>query len=149
MAEMFKVSVTGAKELERNLRRLGIEAGPAIEKGVAEVGQRIIGDAMELVPVDTGTLRATGTSTVERTKRAVSVVVGFGGPAAWYALAVHENPRAGKTMGLSPSGKKYRSWAKVGQWQYLAQPFKAWAPKAADVIAKHVKRMLDGLTRGR
>ena len=149
MAEFLSVTVHGIKELERDFRKLGFEAGPAIEKGVTEVGQRIIGDAMELVPVDTGNLRATGTSTVERTKRAVSVVVGFGGPAARYALAVHENPRSGKTGGLSPSGKKYRSWATVGQWQYLAQPFKAWAPKAVDIIAKHVQRMLDGLARGR
>ena len=149
MPDFMTVSVTGARELEASLRRLGIEAGPAIEKGVAETGQRILGDSLELVPVDRGTLRATGHSEVTRTKKAVSVVVAYGGPAARYALAVHENPRAGKTMGLSPSGKKYRSWAKVGQWQYLAQPFKAWAPKAADIIAKHVKRMLDGLARGR
>ena len=52
----------------------------------------------------------------------VSAVLGFGGPATPYALAVHENPRAGKTGGVSPSGKRYKHWAEVGQWKFLEIP---------------------------
>lgn len=77
----------------------------------------------QYVPVDTGTLRSSGTvlpPVVEGGK--VSVTFGYGGAAAPYALRVHENPRSGKTEGVSPSGAKYSSWAKVGQWKYLEVP---------------------------
>jgi len=52
------------------------------------------------------------------------VDIGFGGSAAPYALTVHENQRAGKTGGFSPSGQRYKKWAKVGEWKYLETPFK-------------------------
>ena len=76
------------------------------------------------VPVETGTLRSSGLvepPVVEGGR--VVVTLGYGGPAAPYALSVHENPRSGKTGGVSPSGRKYRRWAKVGEWKYLSTPF--------------------------
>ncbi len=51
----------------------------------------IMGEAKEITPVDTGTLRSSGF--VEKPKQTVSgfeVTLGFGGPASPYAFTVHE-----------------------------------------------------------
>jgi hypothetical protein len=81
------------------------------------------------------------------TKRQVTAVVGYGGPAAPYALKVHENPRSGKTGGISPRGKKYRSWATVGEWKYLEKAVQTWAPKVPEILAKHLRRAIQRLGR--
>jgi hypothetical protein len=72
----------------------------------------------------------------------VAVQAAYGGPAAPYALSVHENPRAGRTLGLSPGAasaltgvaaaltvapgslrRSRKTWAKTGKWRYLVDPF--------------------------
>ena len=73
-----------------------------------------------------------------------TITMGYGGPAAPYAIAVHENPRAGKTGGLSPSGKPYEHWARTGGWKYLETPLKAATGQIAaklkdDVDAAHMR----------
>lgn len=157
--------VEGMDRLQRNLAKLGNRAPRAIEKGLFETAQEISGAAQEMVPVDTGTLRATAyavTSSLKelgskaepaerprKTKQIIEAIIGFGGPAAPYALAVHENPRSGKTGGVTPGGSVRRFFAAVGQWKYLETPFKFWAPKAPGIITKHVKRMINGVARGR
>jgi hypothetical protein len=86
--------------------------------------EKIMADSKDLVPVDTGTLRSSGVVLPAAiTGTTVSVTLGYGGAAAPYARMVHENPRAGKTGGLSPSGMPYKTWAKVGQWKFLEIPF--------------------------
>ena len=163
MAKATKVE--GMDRLQRNLAKLGRRAPRAIEKGLFETAQEISGAAQELVPVDTGTLRETAYAVTNslrdlgpkaepaerprKDKRIIEAIIGFGGPAARYALAVHENPRAGKTGGISPGGSVRRFFSTVGQWKYLETPFKFWAPKAPGIITKHVKRMINGVARGR
>lgn len=95
-------------------------------RALFRVANEIIADSKaNYVPVDTGTLRSTGAVQIEGGVGGgrVTVTLGFGGPAAPYALFVHENPRSGKTGGVSPSGQKYRRYAKVGQFKYLEIPF--------------------------
>lgn len=99
------------------------------------------------VPVDMGTLRSSGyvsKPALDGMGTRIVLTAGYGGPAAPYALAVHENPRAGKTGGVSPSGHKYSSWSKVGGWKYLQLPVDKWRPKLhkalATVAAKVLKR---------
>jgi hypothetical protein len=83
--------------------------------------------SLQLVPVDRGGLRASqfgprlnlGGDTIEAT-------FGYSAP---YARRTHGNPRAGKTGGVSPSGRRYRHWAKTGQWHFVTDAFKgrpAW-----------------------
>lgn len=92
-------------------------------------GERIMLRSKMLVPVVTGNLRASGhvkLPVIAGTRAMVEL--GYGGPAARYALAVHENPRAGKTGGVSPAkgfiqGGRYKRYATSGQWKYLEQPF--------------------------
>jgi hypothetical protein len=110
----------------------GLTAADAVLLTVADKAPFLIVEALTLegeaimalskeqfVPVDEGNLRASGTVSVE----AGDVVLSYGGPSAPYALTVHENPRAGKTGGLTPSGWQRKTWAQVGQWKYLETPF--------------------------
>ena len=169
MTIIAEVSVSGDAELVAKLRQLGGMAPRAIEAGMFVWGEETIGEAKELVPVDTGNLRASGfvmtdslvafngpeakpTSQAlrlrENTSNEVRGVLGFGGPAAPYALVVHENPRSGKTGGVSPSGKKYKTWARVGQWKYLETAVKNHASRLSVRVAESVARMLERLARG-
>lgn len=58
-----------------------------------------------------------------------SVAIGY---SAFYAPFVHENPRAGKTGGVSPSGRIYKPergskrqvFARGGNWKFLEGPFR-------------------------
>jgi len=70
-------------------------------------------------------------------------VIGF---SASYAAFVHENPRAGKTGGQSPTGKIYKpekgskrkvySTRKAGRWKFLEEP-----------LVKHKKKILDTIKK--
>ena len=92
------------------------------------------------VPVMTGTLKNSGFVMLPVISHgSVSVIMGFGGMASDYALAVHENPRAGKTKGRSPSGGYYSDWSEVGHWHYLSDPVEALQPRLAKQIAMIMK----------
>ncbi len=59
---------------------------------------------------------------------------------AKHAVVTHENPRAGKTGGVSPSGRRYKKWAKVGGWKYLTLPLNASRGDFNRAIAAAVAR---------
>lgn len=135
MADGFNIRVDGLDRLRARLARIAdpVRVAAAVYQG----GERIMAAAKPLVPVDTGTLRASGF--VELPKIAggsISVELGFGGPAAPYALAVHENPRSGQTGGRSPQGAKYPHYAATGQWKYLETPFRALGPSVTAAIRR-------------
>jgi hypothetical protein len=80
------------RELQRIANRIPEAAGRALH----EEGQTIITRAKSdpSFPVDTGALRASGTVDAPKTRgRRVEVDIGFGGPAAPYALYVHEGTK--------------------------------------------------------
>lgn len=139
---LFSITLTGtrevAAEITRQVERVPVLVGSAM---YAEA-QDIMHASSALVPVDTGQLA--GTAMIESPRYEalnVEVVMGYGGTAAPYARVTHENPRAGKTGGVSPSGAKYQHWAKVGQWKYLEQPFLAAAKGLAERVASRVRAM--------
>jgi len=81
--------------------------------------------------------------------RTPGVAIGY---SALYAANVHENPRAGKTGGESPSGKKYTAgrtesgrksrrivWARKGKWKFLEDPLKREMKKVFQIIAMKAK----------
>jgi hypothetical protein len=92
----------------------------------------------EFVPVDQGILRASGTVRHIESGIQERVELQYGGASAPYALSVHENPRAGKTGGVTPSGSQRDTWATVGQWKYLEQPF---LEAAAGILARLAARI--------
>jgi hypothetical protein len=125
------------------------EAFATVLKNFADT--QIVAPAKEkYVPVATGNLRSSIRSegpTIEGSKITVSVVAG--GPAAPYALKVHENPRAGKTGGVSPSGRPYPrtkggkpTWATRGQWKYIETPAMLAAKSGQAWLAAEAKAVL-------
>jgi len=118
------LTITGDDELIRKLKDIDRRHPKVTEASLLKVAQDIMNDSKEnFVPRREGILEASGhVDPPERTSGRVTIKIGYGGSAAPYALAIHENPRAGKTRGESPSGKKYKTWAKVGEWKYLETP---------------------------
>lgn len=144
-----ELTFTGSAQLESNLRRLAELAPAAVAQGLMEHAEDVMRvSKTEYVPVDLGTLRQSGTVLPPViTGSEVSVTLGYGGPAAPYALAVHENPRAGHTGGRSPSGRPYRHWARVGGWKYLETPFEQMASRMVPVVEAAVARLVAGTGR--
>ena len=74
----------------------------------------------------------------------VTVAMGYGDAAVAYAAAVHENARAGKTGGTSPSGRRYKHWAAVGSWKYLELPFLAAEKGMLSRLADRIRNAVAG-----
>ena len=140
----------GDERYMKLVRRYGDKGIEALGRALHQEAEIIMGEAKEkFVPVDTGTLRSTGyVSRIKRRGKAREVELVFGGPSAPYALVVHENPRAGRTGGLSPpapgTGRRtrYKSFATHGQWRYLATPMKQARRGMAKRLAMRMRRIL-------
>lgn len=81
-------------------------------------------EAKRRTPVDTGNLRASGTVTEQWSGREYTITLSFGGPAAPYALQVHENLEA---------------FHKSGQAKFLESVLLESAPYLAKRIALRMK----------
>lgn len=138
--------IKGLEALEKKLRKLGEVGVQEVKRTLYTEAEAIMTKSKALVPVVTGALRGSGFVELPKTSGStLSVTMGYGGPAAKYALIVHENPRAGKTKGVSPSGKKYKRYSKVGQWKYLEQPFNQEAKKISRRVAVNVNKVVKSL----
>ena len=139
------MTVEGSLEVRKALQDLGEQANPAMRGALYEEGNALLNEADKLVPRDTGNLAGSKFVASGIDYNIPETIVGYGGAASPYALAVHENPRSGKTGGVSPSGKKYKHWAAVGEWKYLETPFKARVLGFADRIGAFLRaRLLKG-----
>lgn len=123
----------------KNLDRLNQRLKAVRESGAASIpavlyeeAETIIGLAKEqYVPVDTGALRGSGfVEPPVQTGDRVEVRLGFGGPAAPYALTVHEDLTA---------------YHPVGQAKYLETPFRLRVSGLDDVVAAKARQ---DITRG-
>ena len=112
----MSVSVKGLPQTVKALKKLGDKGPKALGGALFREGESIIGDSKKkYVPVVSGNLRSSGhVDKPKVTSSGASVELGYGGPAAPYALDVHENPNTGKTA----------TGSKVGEWKYLETPFK-------------------------
>ena len=126
---MFKMRVTG---IHRGLARVQrFEHGMKAMVGAAlyREANRIMTDSKDnYVPVVNAKLRESGlVHPPVYAGSVVSVLLQYPGSGA---VAVHENPRAGRTGGLSPQGERYPegSYATQGGWKYLERPFFAAVP---------------------
>ena len=133
---------TTAFEVE--IERISARALPlAIDQGLTKWGEETMGESKgNFVPVMDGSLRNSGVVLpVARDGSTHTLTLGFGGPSVRYAVKTHENPRAGKTGGLSPSGKRYKKWAKTGGYKYLEAPMAQRGPKIPEAIANASRGM--------
>ncbi len=145
----IRFAFKGGPELARKLSQLGSAAPLVAAESLYQSATDIMGRSQTLVPVETGTLRASGFVALPSIQGSqVEVRLGYGGPARHYALAVHENPRAGKTGGKSPSGHPYKRWAKTGQWKYLETPVKEGANAIVETLRMNVERKHAEISRG-
>lgn len=107
-----------ARKIERYARQMEGETGQAVR----EIGEEVMTDVQASragagVPVDTGTLRATGT--VEGPDSSEVVTLAFGGPAAPYALVQHERTDYAHD---------------VGESRYLVRGLERWQPGGSAAI---------------
>ena len=115
----FSVRVTGTKQTKRNLLTLGKDAPKVVGGALFREAERIMAEikTVPIVPVDLGTLSNTGhVVPPEIDSRGATVIMAFGGPAARYALAIHEGFRTTKT------GRLVRFTYRIGQAKYLSEP---------------------------
>jgi hypothetical protein len=133
-APKFHVTVSGLPKAVKAMKALG-RKGPKVMGGALfREGEDIMGDSKEkFVPVLTGNLKSSGHVELPKiTTNGASVQLGYGGPAVPYALAVHENPNAGKTD----------SGSQVGEWKYLETPYKQHLKGLDERVAKDMKAKL-------
>lgn len=126
MPETFKLR--GAKAMQRRMEGLARKYPDRVKAAMYREGELILADSKEnYVPVDLGVLRSSGfVNPPQRSGKDVSVVIGYGGAAADYALSVHETPSPhdpptwkGTTVTFSPDGRGPK---------YLEKPLKAAIP---------------------
>jgi hypothetical protein len=120
---LIEVKVTGADKVQQAVLELARRIPQRIAQALQVEAELTMTEAKLLCPVVTGALRASGFVTEATVLHDdIGVLLGFGGPAAPYALVTHENPRAGQTGGVSPQGRRYKRWSRGGQWKFLEQP---------------------------
>ena len=151
MSLEFKINVTGLDEVLKNLNLVGENAKNAAAEAMLTEATNIIYASKAMVPVDQGTLKGgaiaqapggvggTYVTQPTMTGNKISTEFGYNGP---YAARVHENPRAGKTEGVSPKGRKYQHWARVGEFKFLEKPFLA---AEAGMLQRMAARIKSGL----
>lgn len=121
----YRFELEGADELEATLKRAGDRAGHAIGQAIYEEALTIFNQSQILVPVDTGALRGSGgVSAPQNTADGVAVDIFYGGPAAPYALYVHE---------IQDNYHEPPTQAK-----YLEQPLMARLPEISRNLARRI-----------
>ena len=118
--------VSGTRELNATLQKLvEVDVPGAVAAHLFQLAEQIMAESKEIVPVDTGVLRASGHVQLPViTEDRVTVTLGYGGAAAGYAVAVHEIP----AYHTPPT-----------QWKYLEVPVRASTDELEDVVTKAVQ----------
>jgi hypothetical protein len=125
MTQTFTFEIEGAQELRKMLEVSGKDAGLIVGQVILEEANMIFARAMILTPIDTGALRGSGgVSAPMNTPQGIGVDIFFGGPAAPYALYVHEI-------------MYYRHNAPT-QAKFLEQPFMERLPAIQQNMARRI-----------
>lgn len=139
----------GIDEVLKNLNKevKGIEG--RTRGSMVEVGLFVESKSMPECPRVTGNLMNSRYSEAFDTVKGPAVEAGY---TAAYAPFVHENPRAGKTGGVSPKGVAYKApinpsgkrstqvvFSAVGKWKFLEDPLKKNVRRILEIIRKKAK----------
>ncbi len=119
----LELKFTGMDELQRRLTAMAADTPDAVAVALSQEAELEMIEAKKRTPVDTGALQNSGY--VERLTDESGVRMGFGGPAAGYAVYVHENLDA-----LHPSG----------QAKFLESVLVESAPSLPTRIAERIQR---------
>lgn len=126
----FEAKIEGVDDVARNIRKLAAEYPAAVGASLFEEGQAIQAASQQLVPVDTGRLRASAyTNPPREGSDGPEVTVGYG---TTYALPVHERVEA---------------YHATGQAKFLEAAFNAnmrgFLSRLSERIKYHVERGTD------
>jgi hypothetical protein len=91
---MPRIKIEGIRELKAALNKYRADAGKAFRRGCAEAAQMLLDNTEELVPLDTGALRASGDFFQEEKGWQTVTSVGYGFPVSGYldANGLEKNP---------------------------------------------------------
>lgn len=123
MAKHKGVELEGFKEVYQKLGLLEEEIIETAFKGIKKLGEVILGESQKLVPVDTGTLKRSGTT--QSSKKDHSVTISYNTP---YARKQHEDNTLNHPRG--------------GQAKYLERPFNEKSGEAETYIADALQKKL-------
>ena len=146
--KVVRFKLEGTEQLRRTVKRIGARAEKALENALYEEGERIMGQAKEITPVDTGALRASGH--VPKPKRLgvlTQVILSFGGIAAGTYKSkrtkriVAEGERIGYAQYVHENLGAHHP---VGRAKYLEEPFKRAQAGLIDRLARRVRIELGG-----
>lgn len=99
---MSSFKLTGTREVMRNISHIADSFPARVGAAIRTETESILESSQEVVPVDSGALKATGrVSDVNREGDDFSVEITYGSPEVDYAAAVHEN------LDVSGAGGKY------------------------------------------
>jgi len=106
--------ITGVEQALASLESVASQIIPTVSRSLYQSGEATMTKSKEqFVPIDTGSLKSSGTVQLEVSGPVVKVHLGFGGVAGSYAVFVHE------------INKNYRGGR---QWKYLETPMKEDLP---------------------
>jgi len=129
--------VTGAKEILSNMKKHQKLLGLGVAAGLKAAGLALQRESQQLVPVDTGNLKASAFTRAEGSGLNTAVTVGY---TAAYALFVHELIGM-KLEGQPRPGGRGRYWdpAGRGRAKFLEEPARRMAPQLVAIVKKFAK----------
>jgi hypothetical protein len=105
---MIRIEITNLADFEKKMNAFPGQVIAEAARVLREEAEEVMTRSKELVPVDTGTLRSTGhVPPTRREGNSVEVDMAYGGPAAGYAVHVHENLKAGIHWSVPGTGPKF------------------------------------------
>ena len=108
MSGNISFEILGLERLQQRFQAAAPSIQHEVEKELFQFGEEVMAASKLIVPVDTGALMSTGHVDLPVTSgNEVTVKLGYGGPAADYALYVHENMNANVNWTRPGSGPKY------------------------------------------
>ena len=120
----MSTELKGADEMRRKLERLARQLPDEVGRALYQEAQIEATESRKRTPVDTGALRAShDVHKPEQRGRDVSVTISVGGPAAPYAVPVHEDLEA---------------FHKTGQAKFLESTIMESKPYMAGRVAKRI-----------
>lgn len=129
------MDLSGLPALRHLLLTAPNEVKPLAQAALHEEASVIFARSQTIVPVRTGVLKSSGmVSEPKETGGKHYVDIGYGGPAAKYALWVHEK----RTFA---SGEPYE------RGKYLQRPVEERAPYIAQNVAKRIEHMIRSVLR--
>ena len=132
------VNIVGIDKSFDRLGRLAQRMPRIAAKALNEVAELTMTQALELTPLETGRLKATG-KVFHASARSLRARLTYGTD---YALAVHEIPAPPKKSPGGRSARHFPPYGTGGQWKYLETPVKNRARTFTQDVGRRMRAEL-------